>query len=172
MFEGMGPKNLKADLFIHTCELHNNIEAMFRQGIDECFYYGNFDLGLTLLRQSADEDHIEAIYLLGMIYISRRPRQCDEGLQLLDAYFGWAIPDDGEYTGVVDSAKELLQTVDVFYRITTNNITFQCEYPHHSVKGSFAIGHEEDKDRQRYCIVCRWYIEYGRFCIFLKNING
>nr|KAJ0188801.1 hypothetical protein LSAT_V11C900496080 [Lactuca sativa] len=29
-------------------------------------------------------------------------------LQLLDDYFGWAVPDDGEYTGVVDSAKELL----------------------------------------------------------------
>nr|KAJ0193232.1 hypothetical protein LSAT_V11C800418600 [Lactuca sativa] len=33
MFEGMGPKNLKADLFIRTCGLHNNIEVMFRQGI-------------------------------------------------------------------------------------------------------------------------------------------
>ena len=33
MIEGMGPKNLKADLFIRTCALHNNIEAMFRQGI-------------------------------------------------------------------------------------------------------------------------------------------
>nr|KAJ0198191.1 hypothetical protein LSAT_V11C700362440 [Lactuca sativa] len=31
MFEGIGPKNLKADLFIRTCALHNNIEAMFRQ---------------------------------------------------------------------------------------------------------------------------------------------
>nr|KAJ0215342.1 hypothetical protein LSAT_V11C300142270 [Lactuca sativa] len=72
MFEGMGPKNLKAGLFIRTCALHNNIEAMFIQGIvcDELFYYGNFDLGMTLLRQAADEDHLEAIYLLGMIYIS------------------------------------------------------------------------------------------------------
>nr|KAJ0207366.1 hypothetical protein LSAT_V11C500243030 [Lactuca sativa] len=33
MFAGMGPKNLKADLFIRTCALHNNIEPMFRQGI-------------------------------------------------------------------------------------------------------------------------------------------
>nr|KAJ0224372.1 hypothetical protein LSAT_V11C100027160 [Lactuca sativa] len=102
----MGPINLKVDLSICTCALHNDIEAMSRQGIvcvisDECFYYGNFDLGLTLLRQAADEDHLEAIYLLGMIYISRGPHQCDEGLQLLDAYFGWALPDDGEYTGVV-----------------------------------------------------------------------
>nr|KAJ0219948.1 hypothetical protein LSAT_V11C200063560 [Lactuca sativa] len=170
MFEGMGPKNLKVDLFIRTYALHNNIEAMFRQGI--CFYYDNFDLGMTLLRQAADEDHLEAIYLLGMIYISRGPHQCDEGLQLLDAYFGWAVPDDGEYTGVVDSAKELLQVVDVVHRLTTNNITFQCEDPRHYVKGALAIGHEEDEDRQRYCTVCRWYVEYGRFCIFLKNING
>ncbi|KAL7587457.1 hypothetical protein Lser_V15G39927 [Lactuca serriola] len=103
MFEGMGTKNLKVDLFIRTCALHNNIEAMFRQGIDECFYYGNFDLGMTLLRQAADEVHLEAIYFLGMIYISRWPHQCDEGLQLLDAYFGWAVPDDGDYTSVVDS---------------------------------------------------------------------
>ena len=28
---------------------------------DECFYYGNFDLGLTLLRQAADEDHLKAM---------------------------------------------------------------------------------------------------------------
>nr|KAJ0210964.1 hypothetical protein LSAT_V11C400159320 [Lactuca sativa] len=116
MFEAMGPKILKVDLFICTCALHNNIEVMFRQGI--------------------------------------------------------VFSDDGEYTSVVDSAKELLWTVDVVHRLTTNNITFQCEHPHHSVKGAFAIGHEEDEDRQRYCMVCRWYVEYGRFCIFLKNING
>nr|KAJ0192835.1 hypothetical protein LSAT_V11C800411920 [Lactuca sativa] len=155
MIEGMGPKNQNVDSFICTCALHNNIEAMFRQGIDECFYYGNFDLGLSFLRQAANEDHLEAIYLLGMIYISRGPHQCDEGLQLLDAYFGWVVPDDGEYTGVVDSAKEFLRTVDVVHRLTTNNITFQREDPHHYVKGEFAIGHEEDEDRQRYCMVCR-----------------
>nr|KAJ0184839.1 hypothetical protein LSAT_V11C900487260 [Lactuca sativa] len=73
------------------------------------------------------------------------------GLQLLDAYFGWAVPDDGEYMGVVDNAKELLWAVNVVHRLTTNNITFQCEDPRHSVKGAFAIGHEKDGDRQRYC---------------------
>nr|KAJ0201776.1 hypothetical protein LSAT_V11C600300800 [Lactuca sativa] len=168
----MGPKNQNDDSFIRTCALHNNIEALFRQGIDECFYYGNFDLGLSLLRQAANEDHLQAIYLLGMIYISRESHQCDEGLQLLDAYFGWAVSDDGEYTGVVDSAKELLRVFDVVHRLTTNNITFQCEDLCHYVKGAFAVGHKEDGDRQRYCTVCRWYVEYGRFCIFLKNING
>nr|KAJ0222634.1 hypothetical protein LSAT_V11C200066370 [Lactuca sativa] len=151
MFEGMGPKTLKADSFIRTCALHNNIEAMYRKGIDECFYYDNFDLGLTLLRKAAEEDHLEVIYLVGIIYISRGPHQCDEGLQLLDAYFGWAILDDGEYTGVVDSAKELLRATDVFHRLITNRITFQCQDPRHSVKGALAIGHEEDEDRQRYC---------------------
>nr|KAJ0207370.1 hypothetical protein LSAT_V11C500282160 [Lactuca sativa] len=130
--------------------LHNNIEAMFRQGIVCCFYYVNFDLGMTLLRQAANEDHLEAIYLLGMIYISRGPHQCDEGLQLLDAYFGWAVLDDGEYTIVGYSAKELLRAVDVVHKLTTNNITFQCEDPRDSVKGALAIGHEEDEDRQRY----------------------
>nr|KAJ0210422.1 hypothetical protein LSAT_V11C400171400 [Lactuca sativa] len=103
--------------------------------------------GMTLLRQAADEDHLEAIYLLGMIYISRGPHQCDEGLQLLHAYFRWAVSDDGEYTGVVDSAKELLQAVDVVHILTTNNITFHCEDPRHSIKGALAIGHEEDEDR-------------------------
>nr|KAJ0214570.1 hypothetical protein LSAT_V11C400168410 [Lactuca sativa] len=160
------------DSFICTCALHNNIESMFRLGIEECFYYGHFDLGLSLLKKAANKDHLEAIYLLRMIYISRGPHQCDQGLQLLDTYFGWAIPDDGKYVGVVDSAKELLWAVDVVHRLTTNNITFQCEDQRHSVKGAFAIGHEEDEDRQRYCTVCRWYVEYGRFCIFLKNING
>nr|KAJ0192333.1 hypothetical protein LSAT_V11C800438950 [Lactuca sativa] len=105
---------------------------------DECFYYGNFDLGLSLLRQVANEDHLETIYILGMICISRRSHQCDE------------VPDDGEYTGIVDSAKELLRAIDVVHRLTTNNITFQCEDPHHFVKGAFVIGHEEDEDRQRY----------------------
>nr|KAJ0215213.1 hypothetical protein LSAT_V11C300126980 [Lactuca sativa] len=77
MIDGMGPKNLNADSFIRTCALHNNIEAMFRLGIEECFYYGHFDLGLSFLRHAANEDHLEAIYLLGMIYISRGPHQCD-----------------------------------------------------------------------------------------------
>nr|KAJ0223936.1 hypothetical protein LSAT_V11C200062240 [Lactuca sativa] len=150
MFEGMGPKNLKVDYLY-----------------DECFYYGNFDLELTLLRQAADEDHLEAIYLLGMIYISRGlinvMKVCIYGLQLLDAYFGWVVPENGEYTGVVDSAKQLLRVVDVVHRLTTNNITFQCEDTRHYVKGAFVIGHEDDEDRQRYCMVCHWYIEYGRF---------
>nr|KAJ0188837.1 hypothetical protein LSAT_V11C900501680 [Lactuca sativa] len=161
MFEGMGPKNLKVDLFICTCALHNNIESMFKQGVDECFYYGNFDLGLTLLRQAANEDHLEAIYLIGMIYISRGSHQCDEGLQLLDAYFGWAVPDDGEYTGVIDGAKELLWAVDVAHRLTMNNITFLCEHLHYFAKGAFGIGHKEDEDRQRYCMVCRWHVRSG-----------
>nr|KAJ0218283.1 hypothetical protein LSAT_V11C300154370 [Lactuca sativa] len=151
MIEGMGPKYLNDHSFIRTCALLNNIVVMFRQGIACCFYYGNFVLRLSLLRQAANEDHIEAIYLLGMIYISRGPHQCDEGLQLLDADFGWAIPDDGEYTGVVDSAKELLWAVDVVHRLITNNITFQCEDPRHSVKGAFATGYEEDENQQRYC---------------------
>nr|KAJ0212822.1 hypothetical protein LSAT_V11C400191410 [Lactuca sativa] len=67
MIEGMNTKYLNVDLFICTCALHNNIEAMFKQGMDEYFYNGNLDVGLTLLRQAADEDHLEAIYLLGMI---------------------------------------------------------------------------------------------------------
>ena len=33
MIEGMGPKDLKDDLFIRTCALHNNIEAIFTQGM-------------------------------------------------------------------------------------------------------------------------------------------
>nr|KAJ0221772.1 hypothetical protein LSAT_V11C200073300 [Lactuca sativa] len=119
---------------------------------DECFCNGNFDVGMTLLRQAANEDHFEAIYLIGMIYISRRPPQCDQGLQLLDAYFGWAVLNNGEYTGVVDSAKELLRTIDVVHILTTKNITFQCEEPNHFVKGAFVVGHEEDGDRQRYCM--------------------
>nr|KAJ0209748.1 hypothetical protein LSAT_V11C400206380 [Lactuca sativa] len=112
MFEGMGPKNLKDDLFICTSALHNNIESKFRQGI--------------------------------------------VGLQLLDAYFGWAVPDDGEYTGIVDSAKELLRAVDVVHRLTTNDITFQCEHHMILLKGAFVIGHEEDEDQQIYCMVFRW----------------
>nr|KAJ0202334.1 hypothetical protein LSAT_V11C600323230 [Lactuca sativa] len=117
MIEGMGPKNQNADSFIRTCALHNNTEDIFRQGIACCFYYDNFDLRLSLLRQVVNEDHLEAIYLLGMIYISTGPHQCDEGLQLLDAYFGWEVPDDGEYTGFVDSAKESLRAVDVVHRL-------------------------------------------------------
>nr|KAJ0203016.1 hypothetical protein LSAT_V11C500288230 [Lactuca sativa] len=84
-----------------------------------------------------------------MIYISRGPHQCDEGLQLLDVYFGWTVLDDGEDTCVVDGAKELLRVVDVVHRLTTNNITFQCEDPRHSVKGALAIGQKRikiDKD--------------------------
>ncbi|CAI9265874.1 unnamed protein product [Lactuca saligna] len=125
---------------------------------DECFYYGNFDLGMTLLRQAVDEDHLEAIYLLGMIYISRGPHQCDE------------VPDDGEYTGVVDSAKELLRAVDVVHRLKTNNITFQYEDPHHSVKGALAIGHEEDEDQPRYCTVYRWMKYTQNPCYFCDEV--
>nr|KAJ0224426.1 hypothetical protein LSAT_V11C100003910 [Lactuca sativa] len=33
MTEGIGPNYLNADLFIRTCALHINIEAMFRQGM-------------------------------------------------------------------------------------------------------------------------------------------
>nr|KAJ0208670.1 hypothetical protein LSAT_V11C400208090 [Lactuca sativa] len=126
MIDGISSKHHNADLFIRTCAVHNNIKTMFKQGGEECLCNGNFAIGMTFLRQVAEEDHIETIYLLGMIYISR-------GLQLLDAYFGWAVPDHGEYIGVVDSAKDLLKTFTVVYIVTTNNITFQCEEELHSV---------------------------------------
>nr|KAJ0191970.1 hypothetical protein LSAT_V11C800436050 [Lactuca sativa] len=132
-------------------------------------------MGLTLLRKAADEDHLEAIYLHGMIYISRVSHQCDEGLQLLDAYFGWAFSDDGEYWGVVDSAKELLRAIDVVHRLTTNNVTFQCEDPRHSVKGALAIGYEKDEDQQRYCtpLVYATYYQFKNisFKPYLTNSN-
>nr|KAJ0212814.1 hypothetical protein LSAT_V11C400182260 [Lactuca sativa] len=127
MIEGMGPKHLNVDLFIRTCAMHNSIEAMFRQGAEECLRNGNFDVGMDL-----------------MIYISRGPPQCDQGLQLLDAYFGWTVPDHGEYTSVVDSARDLLKTFDVVHILTTNNITFQCEEARHFVQGAFVVGHEEE----------------------------
>nr|KAJ0197269.1 hypothetical protein LSAT_V11C700367820 [Lactuca sativa] len=111
---------------------------------------------LHIIEGIADEDHFEAIYLLGMIYISRGPPQCNQGLQLLDAYFGWAVLNNGDYTGVVDSAKELSWSVDVVQILTTKNITFQCEEANHSVKGEFVVGHKEDDDRQRYYMLCRW----------------
>nr|KAJ0221637.1 hypothetical protein LSAT_V11C200066310 [Lactuca sativa] len=64
MFEGMSPKNMKADLFIRTCALIITLKpCLDKELYDECFYYGNFDLEMTLLRQAADEDHLEAIYL-------------------------------------------------------------------------------------------------------------
>nr|KAJ0216714.1 hypothetical protein LSAT_V11C300138970 [Lactuca sativa] len=124
MIEGVSPKHLNDDLFIHRCAVHNNIEAIFRQGV------------------------------------------------LLDAYFGWAVLDHGEYIGVVDNSIDFLKTFDVVHILTTNNITFQCEEELHSVKGAFVVGHEEDEDPQSYCMVCRWYVEYGMFCSFLKYVHG
>nr|KAJ0201765.1 hypothetical protein LSAT_V11C600321320 [Lactuca sativa] len=121
----------------------------------ECFCNENFEVGVALLKEFG------------------------ASLQLLDAYFSWVVPDNREYTGVVDSAKELLRTVDVVHVLTTNNITFRCEEPHHSVKGAFAVGHEEDEHSQRYYMVCHWYVEFGRFidedrikcpCIKCRNI--
>nr|KAJ0192872.1 hypothetical protein LSAT_V11C800418290 [Lactuca sativa] len=96
--------------------VHNNIDAMF----------------LDKEREAAYEDHFEAICLLAMIYIPRGSPQCDQGLQLLDAYFGWAVPGHGEYIGVIDSARDLLNTFDVVHILKTNKITFQCEEARHS----------------------------------------
>ena len=31
MFEGMGPKDLNVDVFIHKYATHKNVEAMYRQ---------------------------------------------------------------------------------------------------------------------------------------------
>nr|KAJ0204270.1 hypothetical protein LSAT_V11C500286680 [Lactuca sativa] len=107
MIEGMGPKHRNVDLFIRTCAAHNNIVAMFIQGAEKCLCNGNFDVGMTLLRQLAYEDHLEAIYLLGTIYISTGPPLCDQGVQLLHAYFCWAVLDHGEYIGVVDSVRQI-----------------------------------------------------------------
>nr|KAJ0216826.1 hypothetical protein LSAT_V11C300136450 [Lactuca sativa] len=53
MIEVMGPKHPNVDLFIRTCAFHNNIEAMFRQGMVECFSNGNFEVGVPLLKEAA-----------------------------------------------------------------------------------------------------------------------
>nr|KAJ0214010.1 hypothetical protein LSAT_V11C400214800 [Lactuca sativa] len=86
MIEGMGPKHLNAELFICACAVHNNIEAMFRQGAEECLCNGNFDVGMTLLRKATDADQFEAIYFLGMIYISRGTPQYDQGMYGIYVY--------------------------------------------------------------------------------------
>nr|KAJ0211500.1 hypothetical protein LSAT_V11C400180250 [Lactuca sativa] len=57
MFEGTGPKDLKAD---------------------ECFCKGNFNLGMSFLGDVGDKDHLEVIYLLMMIRITRGPPGYDE----------------------------------------------------------------------------------------------
>nr|KAJ0204506.1 hypothetical protein LSAT_V11C500289820 [Lactuca sativa] len=80
MFEGMSPKDLKVDLFIHKYASYKNSYPMYRQGVEECFFKGNFDLGMSLLYDEGDKDHLETIYLLGMICISRGPHGCDEGM--------------------------------------------------------------------------------------------
>nr|KAJ0205569.1 hypothetical protein LSAT_V11C500261310 [Lactuca sativa] len=125
MIEGMSPKHRNSVVFIRICAKHNNIEAIYRQGV------------------AVDEYHLEAIYLIGMIYISRGPPQCDEDLQLLVGYFGREFNDYGDF----------LMNVDVVHKLTTNNITFQCEEEGHSVEGTFVDGLEEDVDPQRYCKV-------------------
>ena len=33
MFEGMGLKDFKTDVFIHKCEVHKNVDDMYRQGV-------------------------------------------------------------------------------------------------------------------------------------------
>nr|KAJ0214268.1 hypothetical protein LSAT_V11C400185720 [Lactuca sativa] len=33
MFEGMGPKDLNVDVFIHKWAAHKNVDAMYRQGV-------------------------------------------------------------------------------------------------------------------------------------------
>nr|KAJ0186560.1 hypothetical protein LSAT_V11C900491870 [Lactuca sativa] len=81
MFEGMDPKDLKDDVFTHKCATHKNVEAIvisLNIGVEECFGKGNFDLEMSLLGDAGDKDHLEAIYFLGMIRISRGPPRCDE----------------------------------------------------------------------------------------------
>nr|KAJ0205236.1 hypothetical protein LSAT_V11C500244430 [Lactuca sativa] len=73
MVEGICPKELKVDLFIYKCSSHKNVDFMYRQGVvcEKCFCNEHFDLGMSLLHDVGDKDHLEAIYLLGMICISR-----------------------------------------------------------------------------------------------------
>nr|KAJ0187230.1 hypothetical protein LSAT_V11C900489720 [Lactuca sativa] len=80
MFQGMGRKDLKADVFIHKCAAHKYPDVMSRQRAEECFCNDNFDFGMSLLGETADEHRLEAIYLLGMIRISRGPSESDGGM--------------------------------------------------------------------------------------------
>nr|KAJ0220527.1 hypothetical protein LSAT_V11C200066690 [Lactuca sativa] len=60
--------------------------------------------------------------------------------QLHDQHFGWCGSEAGEYTVYADGALEFLRSVDVFHKLTTDNITFQCEEKGHSLKRHFWIG--------------------------------
>ncbi|CAI9290797.1 unnamed protein product [Lactuca saligna] len=162
-----------------------NPNLLFRDGLMKLFFLEADREGKSMLEEASALGHLDSTFVLELMLMVEGKHWKQEaldmlnnayrrtkGLQLLDAYSAWAVPDNGECTGVVDSAKELLWTVDIVHILTTKNITFRYEEPNDYVKGAFAVGHEEDDDRQRYCMVCRWYVEYGRFCMFLKNIDG
>ncbi|CAI9285092.1 unnamed protein product [Lactuca saligna] len=154
--------------------------TLFRNGLMKLFFLETEHEGKTMLEEASALGHLDSTFVPGMMLMAegryRKQEALDmlnnayrraNGLKLRDAYFGWAVLDDGEYTGVVDRTKELLRDVGVVHRLTMNNITFQCEDPRYSVEVAFAISHGEDEDRLIYCIVFRWYAKY----VYLRSMN-
>nr|KAJ0227577.1 hypothetical protein LSAT_V11C100042170 [Lactuca sativa] len=91
---------------------------------EDCFCNDNFDFGMSLLGEAGDEDRLEAIYLLGMIRISRGPPKSDEGMN--------------------NMCLGILESVDVVHKLATDNITFECDREDHSVDGALYVRLDED----------------------------
>ena len=87
----------------------------------------------------------------------------------LDEYFFGDDLDFSEYVDNVESARQLLSIVGVVHIPTTNNITFRCKKKTHSIGVALAVIIEEDYP-QKYSKVCCWYVEYGKFFRFIRNV--
>ena len=91
------------------------------------------------------------------------------GLGIFHAYFHASAADSGEYLYYVESAMEFLSNVGVVHKPTTNNITFQHQMEDHSLDDAFVSFIIED-DPHKHCKACHWYVEYGKFCRFIRNV--
>ncbi|KAK3223602.1 hypothetical protein Dsin_010627 [Dipteronia sinensis] len=80
------PISDKASSFLRRCRESGNDEALFRQGMFEYFTLLETEAGLELLQRAAQNGHMEATYVCGILLLSLfcgDNRQRRQGLKLL-----------------------------------------------------------------------------------------
>ncbi|KAF2315800.1 hypothetical protein GH714_040339 [Hevea brasiliensis] len=74
----------QASSFLDRCKENGNPEALFRQGVVECFSQIKLESGLRCLKRAASSGHHKASYILGVILLCSENKYEPEGMKLIE----------------------------------------------------------------------------------------
>lgn len=161
--------------FLNSCKDRGNPEALFRQGMIECFSSGRGELGLEYLKKATEKGHIEATYVYGIILLSKGGQSSQEGLKLLNSVMNNPRLESRKIRDCRARINDIIRTMWIDHSIVRRQVNPACTC-HEREKTSFArkVGgswNYTEEDEVISCDTCRWNREVVSFCKMLRGID-